>query len=110
MIKYVIISLPRRISLIEDKREIRMAFSIWNTRERRICMYGGMYIKVFVSYDENADVWVAECDEIGLALESGSYDALLERIKTVALGLIELNGFTNKDIWICTKDRQIVCA
>ena len=58
MIKYVIISLPRRISLIGDKREIRMAFSIWNSRERRICMYGGMYMKVFVSYDENADVWV----------------------------------------------------
>ena len=37
-------------------------------------------------------VWVADSDDIpGLVLESGSLDALMERIKIAASELIELN-------------------
>ena len=43
-------------------------------------------------WDEEAKVWVADSDDIpGLVLESGSLDALMERIKIAASELIELN-------------------
>ena len=45
-------------------------------------------------WDAEADVWVATSEDVpGLALESGSFDALLERIKYAIPELIELNGF-----------------
>jgi len=43
-------------------------------------------------WDEEAKVWVADSDDIpGLVLESGSLDALMERVKIAASELIELN-------------------
>ena len=43
-------------------------------------------------WDDEAQVWVADSDDIpGLVLESGSLDALMERIKIAASELIELN-------------------
>ena len=45
-------------------------------------------------WDAEADVWVATSEDVpGLVLESGSFDALLERIKYAIPELIELNGF-----------------
>ena len=37
-----------------------------------------------VNWDKEAAVWMAVCDSIPLALESGSLDALIERIKIAA--------------------------
>ena len=43
-------------------------------------------------WDEEANVWVADSDDIpGLVLESGSLDSLMEKIKVAAVELIELN-------------------
>ena len=37
---------------------------------------------VNLSWDNEADVWVAQSDDIpGLILESGSFDALIERVR-----------------------------
>lgn len=44
-------------------------------------------------WDEDAQVWVATSDDIpGLVLESGSFDALLERVRFAAPELLKLNN------------------
>lgn len=44
-------------------------------------------------WDSEANVWVATSDDIqGLVLESNSYDALIEKVKTAVYELLELNG------------------
>ena len=53
-----------------------------------------MEYKVNFSWDEEAGVWIAQSDDIpGLVLESGSLDALMERVRYAAPELIELNKF-----------------
>jgi len=47
---------------------------------------------VSMSWDKKAAVWYAVCDDIPIALESGSFDALLERVKIATPELLELNG------------------
>lgn len=48
--------------------------------------------KVNLTWDEEAAVWVATSDDIpGLVLESGSFDALLERVRFAAPELLSLN-------------------
>jgi len=47
---------------------------------------------ISMSWDKSAAVWYAVCDEIPLALESGSFDALIERVKIATPELLELNG------------------
>ena len=68
-----------------------------------------MKIRVIINWDDEAAVWVAICDAIGLAMESASYDALLERIKIAIPELLELNNYKKADVIISTEDR-IVCA
>jgi len=44
-------------------------------------------------WDDEASVWVATSDDIaGLVLESGSLDALIERVRFAAPELLELNA------------------
>ena len=51
-----------------------------------------MEYSVRCSWDEEAQVWIAESEDIpGLVLESGSFDALLERVRFAAQELIDLN-------------------
>ncbi len=51
-----------------------------------------MEYTVKLLWDEEAGVWVATSEDIpGLVLESGSFDALLERVRFAAPELIELN-------------------
>ncbi|MBQ6894053.1 MAG: DUF1902 domain-containing protein [Clostridia bacterium] len=51
---------------------------------------------VNLSWDNEADVWVAQSDDIpGLILESGSFDALIERVRFAIPELIELNKAEN---------------
>ena len=45
-----------------------------------------------ISWDKTAAVWYAVCDEIPIALESGSFDALVERVKIATPELLEMNG------------------
>lgn len=51
---------------------------------------------VNLTWDNEAGVWIATSDDIpGLVLESGSFDALLERIRFAAPELISLNNPEN---------------
>jgi len=43
-------------------------------------------------WDDEARVWVAVADEIPLALESESFDKLIERVKLAAPEILELNS------------------
>jgi len=47
--------------------------------------------RVDFAWDDEAGVWIAVCDEIPLALESNSFDALLEKVRIVAPEILALN-------------------
>ena len=52
-----------------------------------------MEYTIRMTWDEEAQVWIATSEEIpGLVLESGSYDALIERVRQAAPEIIALNG------------------
>ena len=52
-----------------------------------------MSYRINLLWDSEADVWVATSPDVpGLVLESGSFDALLERVKYAIGELVELNG------------------
>lgn len=49
-------------------------------------------------WDPEAGVWIATSDSIpGLVLESGSMDALIERIRFAAPELLALNGVKDRN-------------
>lgn len=48
---------------------------------------------VSLTWDPEVCVWIAESDDVpGLVLESGSFDALIERVRFAIPELLELNG------------------
>ena len=52
-------------------------------------------MKLFIraTWDDEARVWVAESDDVpGLVLESGSLDALIERLRYALPEMLALNG------------------
>ena len=52
-----------------------------------------MKYNVILTWDNEANVWVATSDDIpGLVLESNSYDALIEKVKFAIPELLELNN------------------
>ena len=55
-------------------------------------MVKNMEYTVLMTWDDEAAVWVATSDDIkGLVLESGSLDALIEKVKYAVSELLELN-------------------
>ena len=54
-----------------------------------------MNYKINMLWDDESDVWIATSDDVpGLVLESGSFAALVERLKIAVPELIQLNGKT----------------
>ena len=52
-----------------------------------------MTCRIKLIWNDEAAVWVAASQDVpGLVLESGSFDALLERVRYAVPELIELNG------------------
>lgn len=65
-------------------------------------------IDVRIIWDEEAKVYVAVGDKIGLVLESESYDRLLERIRIAAPEMMELNHISGYDeVRIRTTERML---
>ncbi|MDR0905271.1 MAG: DUF1902 domain-containing protein [Oscillospiraceae bacterium] len=62
---------------------------------------------VTLSWDTEADVWVATSEDIpGLVLESGSLDALIERVRNAVPELLTLNG-SNSAAWgLCLRSER----
>ena len=51
-----------------------------------------MNYRIKFVWDNEADVWIATSEDVpGLVLESGSFDALVERVKYALPELVELN-------------------
>ena len=65
-----------------------------------------------LKWDDSAQVWIATSKDIpGLVLESGSYDALIEKIKVAVPELIELNNQKPAYAYTyCSERRQRVYA
>lgn len=58
-------------------------------------------------WDEEACVWVATSDDIpGLVLESGSFDALLEKVRFAAPELLKLNNSTESVLLTFRSERH----
>ena len=58
-------------------------------------------------WDSEAAVWVATSDDIpGLVLESGSFDALLERTRFAVPELLELNSDNNAPLSLTFKSER----
>lgn len=52
-----------------------------------------MELLIKMTWDADARVWIAESDDVpGLVLESGSFDALVEKLRHAVPELLELNG------------------
>lgn len=59
------------------------------------------------TWDEEADVWIATSNDIpGLVLESGSFDALLERTRFAVPELLELNTDTASPLSLTFKSER----
>ena len=57
-----------------------------------------MVYKIKFKWDDEASVWIATSKDVpGLVLESGSFDALIERVKIAIPELIKLNGTEPED-------------
>ena len=66
-----------------------------------------MEYKVNFTWDDEASVWIAQSDDIlGLVLESGSLDALIERVRFAAPELIELNKTPALNSFLFTVERH----
>lgn len=51
-----------------------------------------MELTIKMTWDPDACVWIAESEDVpGLVLESGSFDALLERVRFAVPELLSLN-------------------
>ena len=58
-------------------------------------------------WDNEAAVWIATSQNIpGLVLESGSLDALIERVRFVAPELLVANGSKNETLSICFRSER----
>ncbi|MDR0616696.1 MAG: DUF1902 domain-containing protein [Synergistaceae bacterium] len=67
---------------------------------------------VSLTWDNEAAVWIATSEDIaGLALESGSLDALIERVRFAAPELLELNGIAQGAFSMCFRSErhEMVC-
>ena len=52
-----------------------------------------MELLIKMTWDPDASVWVAESDDVpGLVMESGSCDALIEKLRFAIPEMLQLNG------------------
>ena len=60
-----------------------------------------------LTWDNEAAVWTATSKDIpGLVLESGSIDALIERVRFAAPELLALNGLQDKTLSMCFRSER----
>jgi len=62
---------------------------------------------ITLTWDGEAAVWIATSNDIpGLVLESGSLDALIERVRFAAPELLELNGANAESVFMCFRSER----
>ncbi len=67
-------------------------------------------IPVQILWDDEAGVWYAVNEEIGLALESDSYDDLIKRVCIAAPEMAMENGVVCRGLIFNTQSRQVALA
>ncbi|GHU73326.1 hypothetical protein FACS189450_12900 [Spirochaetia bacterium] len=66
---------------------------------------------ILLTWDDEAQVWIAINDEIPIALNSSSLDELMERVKLAVPEILEMNGKPYEGIPLHFKaDRLAVVA
>lgn len=66
-----------------------------------------MEYTVLLQWDNEAEVWIATSEDIkGLVLESGSFDALIERVRFSIPELLELNSKKEQPLSIYFKSER----
>jgi hypothetical protein len=66
---------------------------------------------IVLTWDNEASVWIAENDNIPIALESDSIDTLIERVRNAVPELLELNGKNHANTALrFVMERQTVLA
>ena len=70
-----------------------------------------MSCRIDFTWDDEASVWIATSKDVpGLILESGSFDALIERVRYAVPELLELNNKPNKIVDLTfVSERQGLC-
>ena len=67
----------------------------------------GMEYVINTIWDNEARVWIATSENIpGLVLESGSLDALMERVRVAAPELLALNGMIEETVPLFFKSER----
>ena len=67
-----------------------------------------MEYKVSLNWDDEAYVWLASSADVpGLALESGSLDALMERVKVTIPDLLDLKNTDLKITFLAERMTQV---
>ena len=61
---------------------------------------------VDVCWDNKAQVWYAACDSIPLALESESFDALIERVNVATPEILLENGAPTGSCRLCFRTER----
>jgi hypothetical protein len=71
-----------------------------------------MDYEITLTWDDEAQVWVAVNDDIPIVLESGSLDVLMEKVRIAVPEILELNGKDSRDVYLnfTTKRRAKVIA
>ena len=66
-----------------------------------------MEYTILTTWDAESGVWIASSGDVpGLVLESGSLDALMERVKTAIPELLALNGSVPRQIPLFFKSER----
>ena len=74
-------------------------------------MVGMAEYTITFTFDEEAAVWYALNDDIPLALESDSFDVLMDRVKRAVPELLELNGKNHENTALhFSMEREAVLA
>jgi hypothetical protein len=81
--------------------------SIKYEKETEIKKEGRMMIEISIIQDSEASVFIAVCDEIGLALEDKSYTTLLKRVKEAVPEMARDNNIDCSAIKIVDKTNII---
>jgi len=67
--------------------------------------------EILLVWDDEAGRWIAENDDLPIALESDSIDTLIERVRLAVPELLELNGKEHINVALNFKmERQTVMA
>ena len=67
-----------------------------------------MECKIKVAWDNESDRWYTKTDDVpGMALDSGSFDALIEKVRMIAPDMLEANlGYRGPIRFLFTAERD----